>query len=405
VLTGMGGTVPHKRLTETLVKRVKAEPGAERSVYWDAGQPGFGLMVTSGGHRSFVVQYRAHGVSRRMTLPAELSLKDARREARALLGNVAKGHDPLAERRKKAAEATNTLRSIAEEYLSREGGRLRTMAERRAVFERLVYPKLGARQIDTIKRSEINRLLDKIEDESGASMADHTLAYLRRLFNWHASRSDDFRTPIVRGMARTSNKERERARILSDEELRAIWRVAEGATGPFGTFVQFLVLTGARRSEAAGMTWSEITNGDWTLPAARNKVKQDLIRPLSPAAQAVLAKLPRHGTRGLVFTTDGKHPIGGFSKFKAAFDRACGITGWTIHDLRRTARSLMSRAGVAADHAERALGHVIGGVRGVYDRHEFKDEKRRAFEALAAQIERIVNPQENVVPLRESARS
>ena len=76
------------------------------------------------------------------------------------------------------------------------------------------------------------------------------------------------------------------------------------------------------------------------------------------------------------------------------------MTGWTLHDLRRTARSLMSRAGVDADHAERALGHVIAGVRGVYDRHEFKEEKRRAFEALAAQIERIINPQENVVPLR-----
>jgi integrase len=94
--------------------------------------------------------------------------------------------------------------------------------------------------------------------------------------------------------------------------------------------------------------------------------------------------------------------LGGFSKFKAAFDKACGVTGWTLHDLRRTARSLMSRAGIDADHAERALGHVIPGVRGVYDRHEFRDEKRRAFEALAAQIERIINPQPNVVALRGS---
>ena len=396
--------MPQARLTETLVKTAKAEPGAERTIYWDQSLPGFGLMVTSAGHRSFVVQYRAAGDSKRMTLNGKLTLKDARKEARAYLGSVAKGSDPLAERRKQAAEATNTLRSIAEEYLRRESGRLRTIGERRACFERLVYPKLGARQIDTIKRSEINALLDRIEDENGASMADHILAYLRRLLNWHASRSDEFRSPIVRGMARTSSKDRARARILDDAELKAIWRAAEGATGPFGTFLQFLLLTGARRSEAAGMTWGELDGDDWTLPASRNKVKVDLIRPLSPAAQAVLDKLPRIGERGFVFTTGGDCPIGGFSKFKRNFDKTCGVTGWTLHDLRRTARSLMSRAGVDADHAERALGHVIAGVRGVYDRHEFREEKRRAFAALAMLVERIVNPQPSVVPLERHRR-
>src|SRR5215211_5757819 len=104
--------------------------------------------------------------------------------------------------------------------------------------------------------------------------------------NWHASRSDEFRSPIVRGMARTSGKERARARVLSDDELRAVWQGAEGATGSFGAFVQFLLLTGARRSEAAAMMWGELAGADWTLPAARNKVKVDLIRPLSAPALA-----------------------------------------------------------------------------------------------------------------------
>ncbi len=148
------------------------------------------------------------------------------------------------------------------------------------------------------------------------------------------------------------------------------------------------------------MTWGEISQGDWVLPAARNKVKVDLVRPLSAAAQSVLAKLPRIGRRGLVFTTDGECLLGGFSKFKRRFDQACGVTDWTLHDLRRTARALMSRAGVPSDHAERCLGHVMPGVRGTYDRHEYHEEKRRAFEALAAQIERIIDPQENVVSLR-----
>lgn len=385
------------RLTPTFCQKATAEPGAERTVYWDKSQPGFGLMVTSAGHRSFVCQYRSAGISRRMTINGGLSLKDARREARALQGKVAKGADPLAEKRKKEGEAKNTLRAVAEEYFGREGKKLRSADLREATLERLVYPRLGSRQIDSIKRSEINRLLDSIDDERGPVMADQVLAIVRRIMNWHASRSDDFRSPIVRGMARTSSKARARARILDDAELKAIWRAAEDSTGAFGALVKFLLLTSARRSEAARMTWGELSGADWTLPATRNKVKVDLIRPLSPTAQAVLGRLSKAGK--YVFTTDGYRPLGGFSKAKREFDKACGVKGWTLHDLRRTARSLMSRVGVSSDHAERCLGHVIQGVRGTYDRHEFYDEKRLALEKLANQIERIVNPQDNVVLL------
>jgi hypothetical protein len=102
-----------------------------------------------------------------------------------------------------------------------------------------------------------------------------------------------------------------------------------------------------------------------------------------------------------VFTLNGKRPLGGLGSHKALFDKACGIGGWTIHDLRRTARTLLTRAGIAPDHAERCLGHVIGGVRGIYDRHQFYDEKRRAFEALATLVERIANPPANVASLDE----
>jgi integrase len=168
--------------------------------------------------------------------------------------------------------------------------------------------------------------------------------------------------------------------------------------------VKFLLLTGARRTEAAEMTWSEISGTDWTLPAARNKVNVDLVRPLSTAAQATIAALPRIGRQGFVFTITGDRPFSGFGRYKRRLDRACGVTGWTLHDLRRTARTLMSRAKVPTDHAERCLGHVIGGVRGVYDRHEFHEEKRYAYEELAALIERIVNPPPDNVVALERAR-
>ncbi len=235
-------------------------------------------------------------------------------------------------------------------------------------------------------------------------MADQTLAYLRRVFTWHASRSDDFHSPIVRGMARTKPKERARERTLSDDEIRIIWRATE-ASGTFGRYLRFLLLTGARRNEAADMEWTELAGDDWTLPAARNKTKVDLVRPLSKAA---LAALPKKAGP-FVFSTDGENPISGFSKFKRQFDgtvkREAGepLPNWTLHDLRRTARSLMSRTGVSSDHAERCLGHVIAGVRGTYDRHDFYKEKATAFEALAGIIDRIVNPRENVLQLRADA--
>ena len=391
-----------RKLTEDFVTKAKVM-GADRTIYWDETEPGFGLMVTAGGHRSYVVQYRAGKVSRRLTIKGVLKVADARKQARAVLGSVAKGHDPLTERRKDTAAATNTLKAIAQEYFAREGGRLRTMDERQATFERLIFPKFGARQIDSIRRSEIVRLLDRIEDENGAVMADHALAYLRRLMTWHAGRSDEFRSPIVRGMARTSPKERARQRILTDDELRAVWKAADDSGSVFARLVQLIVLTATRRNEAARLRREELSGDEWIIPAARYKGRQDMLVPLTPAAMAVLGKVPvlRQG-KGYVFTTDGDRALGGFSKFKRDFDRRCGVTDWTLHDLRRTARSLMSRAGVSPDHAERALGHVLPGIRGVYDVHEYRDEKRRAFEALAGQIERILNLQENVVPLRSA---
>jgi integrase len=387
------------KLTQAFADKATAEPSAERTIFWDQGLAGFGLMVTSAGHRSYVVQYRANGTSRRMTIKGVLRVEQARREARKILGKVASGHDPLIETRKKQEAAKNSLRSIVDEYQRREGKKLRTADWRIAVLERHALPTLGAKHIEEIKRSDIVRLLDNIEDNSGPVMADRVLGILSRIFNWHAGRSDDFRSPIIRGMARTKNSERARDRILTDDEIRVVWQATEAPTGPFPALVRFLLLTAARRSEAARMRWSELSGRDWMLPAARNKTGVDLVRPLSDATMAVLAALPKIGTGEYVFSTGRGGPYTDYDYGKKQFDVACGVSGWTLHDLRRTARSLMSRAGVPTDHAERCLGHVIGGVRGTYDRHEYHDEKRRAFEALAAQIERIVDPQENVVPI------
>jgi len=344
-----------RKLTPAFAAKAMTEPVAARTTYWDPAIPGFGLMVTAKGHRSYVVQYRAAGRSRRMHLKAGLTLRAARKEGRAILGAVAKGADPLGERRAAERVESDTLKAIAEEYLTREGIRLRSIGERRAALQRHVLPKLGARQIGSITRTDIVRLLDHIADTSGAPMADHVLAYLRRVMTWHASRSDDFRSPIVRGMARTRPSQRRRQRVLSDPELKAVWQAAGDSQSAFGHLVRFLLLTATRRTEAAAIRRSEVAGKEWIIPQERYKTRLELVIPLSPSAQALLAAVPKIGKSGFVFTTDGKHPLGGFSKFKQRFDAKvleelrkhspeADLPRWTLHDLRRTARSLMSRA-------------------------------------------------------------
>ncbi len=406
-----------QKLTPKFIDKAAALHGAERTTFWDTALPGFGLMVTSRGHRSYVCQYRAGRISRRLTLKAGLSLTEAKREAKAILGAVAKGRDPLQEKRAKVSVQANSLKSVAEEYLKREGKGLRnsTLRDKHADFRLYIFPRFGARPIDGIRRSEVVNLLDKVEDEAGPVAAQHAFATLRRLMNWHASRSDEFRSPIVRGMSRVQPKEIARSRVLTDDELRAVWQAAEATpAAAYGHLVKFILLTATRLKEAADMTRGELNadGTEWLIPAARYKGKHDHLIPLSGTAQMVFAAIPKIGSRGWVFTSNGQVPISGFAKFKRRFDiqvleelrkhdADAKLPRWTTHDLRRTARSLMSRAAISADHAERALGHVIAGVRGVYDRHEFKEEKRHAFEALAGEVARIINPPHpSVVPLR-----
>jgi integrase len=319
-----------------------------------------------------------------------ISLWAARTRAEETKATIGEGRDP-------SIIANQTLRVVCESYMARDGAKLRSAEWRKGVLERHVYPALGARPIAEIRRSEIVRLLDGIEEGSGSAMATATLALIRKVMNWHAMRSDDFLSPVVRGMGRTQHSEQARDRVLSDNELWAIWKTNGGF---FSNYVRFLLLTAARRNEVAGMTWAELDGGDWTLPAARNKTKVDLVRPLSRAAQAILSALPKGGQ--FVWSPNGSgKALASFSHHKDTFDKASGVKGWRIHDIRRTARSLMSRAGVPTDHAERCLGHVIGGVRGVYDRHEYHAEKQQAFEALAALIDRIVTgTQAGVVQLK-----
>jgi integrase len=355
----------------------RATASAVQSDYFDQKVVGLALRVGA-KRKTWTLLLTINGRRKRLSLgsyPA-LSLAAARARAMTMLAG---------------GPAAETFHAISDEWFRRTT--IRSAKQRQAVLSRLVYPVLGARHIDEIRRSEIARLLDKIEDENGPAQADLTLAFIRKIMNWYASRSDDFRSPIVRGMARTVPAERARERTLTDPELTAVWH-ASGGAGAFGRFVRFVLLTACRRNEAANATRAEVVGSDWIIPAARYKTGKDHLIPLSAAARAQL--IP--GKPWLF----GPKPVTSIFRHKAALDRASGVTGWTLHDLRRTARSLMSRAAVPSDHAERCLGHVIGGVRGTYDRHAYAEEKRLAFEELASLVERIVDPQPNVVAMRGS---
>lgn len=367
----------------------------ERTIFWHPRVSGFGLMVTAAGNIAYVVEYPDGQRSRRLKLgnAGAVSFIDARNVATALLGHVVSRSRPRRRQRKQQARRTDTVQAVGREYLKHETKRgLRSTRNYRWNLERWIFPELGALQVRKLKRSDVIRLVDDVSKQSGPAMARQVFSVLRRVLNWYAAREDDFNSPIQPGMARdvvASAKARDR--VLDDDELRAVWRATEGNSWPFGSLVRFLLLTAARRSEAQEMRWAEV-NGetrDWVLPVSRNKVRRGLVRPLSALALAILNDLPRNGE--YVFTKAGRFPIGNISKRKRLLDEASGVSGWTLHDLRRTARSLMSRAGVTERHAEECLGHVQGGVRATYDRHKYYDEKKRAYEALAAQIGRIVN--------------
>lgn len=457
---GLTSAANRKRKSLTDIGIGNLKPGAERREIADGGAHGLYLIVQPSGMKSFAVRYRLHGKPQKLTLgrwqrPEDrkektatepkvgdpISLADARTLAAETLRQVGRGRDPGASKRHakhhQMLAAANTFKVVAMEYLKRicgmkEGAdgnptfdaaakkKMRSGPDRYATLKRSVFPEIGARPIGEIKKSEIVKLLDKIEDESGPVMADRTLALIRVIMNWHAARDDDFRSPIVRGMSRAKPKERARKRTLTDEEIRDIWAALDKADVPraYPPFVKALLLCAVRRNEAAQMSSAEFDGDLWTIPGERYKTKLDHVVPLSAQAKALIGEKPEDfkGNSWFVFsTTGGTKPFSGFSKTKKALDAKIAerrkaedrpaMPRWTLHDLRRTARTLMSRTKVPAEHAERALGHVIGGVEGVYDRYEYLDEKRAAFKKLAELVDVILDPPADNVVSIEAVRS
>ena len=411
-----------KALTPIAIANLKPRP--QRYEISDPGCAGLRVVVFPSRKKSFVVRYRFRGLQRKLTLgscldgrkqsePTDtpefdtpLSLAAARELATKALRQARAGADPCAakqrRRQEERAAESDTLIAIAAEYLRREGPGLRTLSQRKADLDLLCASVLGRLPVAEIKRGQYTRVLDHIADNNGPVRADRCLSALKTLLNWHAARSD-YVSVLGRGGRRTSIRDRARSRILTDDELRALWKAAE-QDGVFGAFVRFVLLTAARRGEAAGLKRGELHEHGtvWIIPGQRYKNGLDTLIPLSKAAQAIIAAQPERGA--FVFSANGERALGGFAKRKTEFDKTASVIGYTLHDLRRTSRTLLSRAGISSDIAELALGHAKVGVRATYDCWQYRPEKTQAFEALSALIARIVNPADTVVSMRKAER-
>ena len=398
------GCAMRKPITKRAVDALK--PG---QIIADDQLPGFVCRRLPSGRLSYALRFTKDGRRKWLAIGVGITPEAARKAAQAHAGEAAKGNDPATERemRRRKTLATRTVDDILDGFVKSRVRGLRTESEVTSLLDRLVRPRIGTRPIDALKRLEVVELLDKIAESKSPRTADKVLSVLNTAFRWHATRDDGFRSPIVPGMARLSLKQLSRDRSLTDDEIRSLWSALDECTPEAYTrIVRALLLSACRLNEVAQLSRSEIDDDTAIIPAERVKTKTEHVIPITPALAALIGK-----GDGFLFSTDeGGSPFSGFSKAKNRLDAIIAeqrkrdglkpMPGWRLHDLRRTARSLMGRAGVPTDHAERVLGHTMPGVRGVYDRHSYLPEKRTALERLAVTVDGIVNPTPNVVALQ-----
>jgi integrase len=348
--------------------------------------PGLYVRTLDTGNKSYVVVTTGLDGKRAWhTLGSAASMTVAEaRDAAIIARNAIRGGGDRA--------APQTVEKVAEQFIKRhvQASKLRSEREIRRYFDLHILPLWGAREFTSIKRGDVANLLDKVDDNVGPVAADKVLAHISKLCAWYATRHNDYVSPVVRGMRRSNPKERAGKRILDDDELRLVWAAAE-ANGMFGAFIRLLLLAGQRREKLASMKWADVVDGVWLIPAEKREKGNALALILPAEAQAILDSLPRFVGSPYVFTT-GRSYFKGYSKAKADFDAKVPIAPWKLHDLRRTARSLMSRAHVAPHVAELTLGHVQKGVVAVYDKHTYLEEKAHALKALAGLIDSILRP-------------
>jgi integrase len=413
--------VPRKKLTDLFVAKVAA-PTKGRAEYFDATFPALALRVTDSGHKSWSLFYRANGRLRRYTIgpyPA-FDPAAARKAASTALHKVQVGGDPAEEKRARRLApkpSADDFASVAREYLDRQVKRNTaesTYRETARIIDQDVIPEWGRRPIGSIAKRDVIALIDKKVASGAEVQANRILARLRTLFGW-AVEKDRIAVNPCDGL-KPPTKEKARDRVLNEAEIRAFWGATEELGWPFGSLFRLLILTGQRRDEVATMEWSEIDleRRVWSLPREKAKNDQGHDVHLSQQAVDLLLALPRI-EGGLVFSTNGRTAVSGFSRSKERLDglmaKSIGheVDPWILHDLRRSAATGMAGLRVLPHVVDRILNHTSGTIRGVarvYNRFDYAEDRKAALEAWGRKVDAIVSGDAapNVVPLREAAR-
>jgi integrase len=411
-------------LTDKLLRAFAAK-GEPHEAIWDVTvRGGFGIRIGKHGVISFFAMRRVRGGSRRpvrITLGRYplLSLAEARERAQSVLRDLRDGVDP---RRREAerlqAEAANRAKqfsAVAEEFLRRHAAHKRTARAIELRIRRELIARWCDRAIDEITRADVVTMVDEIVDRGHRGAAHQTFTYCKRLFNWAIARGTYgfIHSPCDRlnGSDLIGHKQA-RQRVLTDAELRLIWRATEGAPEavyPDGPYIRLLLLLGTRRNELARATWSEIDLDQalWIIAPERMKSDHGHVIPLPAVAVDMLRTLPRFASE-YVFSARGARPLNDFGAVKKRLDARISklnggepIAPWTFHDARRTFRTGLSTLGIAPHIAELCIGHQQPGLHRTYDLHRFDAEKRDALERWASRLRTIVEPPPaNVVPLR-----
>jgi integrase len=400
------------KLTSKAVSALDLPTGKTDAIFFDDSMPGFGYRLRLGGGgkvlRSWVCQYRRAGVSRRLLLgPAEvLGVEQARAMAKKALGKVANGEDPQADRIDRRGKDRVKLSSMIDEYLLQKQSqvRKRTMEEVKRYLTGDYFKPLHGMAIDQVTRRDIAARLVVITREHSSIAAARARATLSAFFVWAMQSGLVEANPVIGTLKPKDTKSRER--VLSNEELAAIWRGCKD--DDYGRIVRLLILLGARRSEIGGMCWREfdLEKAQWTLPASRSKNDKAHTLPLMPMALDIIQQIPQMVSRNQLFG-ERANRFTAWARNKTALDTRSGVTGWTVHDIRRSVATGMADIGIGPHIIEAVLNHYSGhraGPAGVYNRSSYASEVRAALAQWEDHIRTLVEGGERkVLPMTKPA--
>jgi integrase len=393
------------KLNPKTIAGLKEPPvGKSDVIHFDDELPGFGLRIRAGGKRTWIVQYRAHGLTRRMTIgsPDVLGVEAARKAARKALAKALTGDDPQEERQRRRQQAKFSFRSIADSFLDAKQNavRPRTLVELKRYLTGPYFKPLHSMPIEQITRRDVAERITKMVQQNGAISASRARTTLSTMFAWAMGEGLAEQNPVA-GTNRPTEPDSSN-RVLSDVELAAVWRACRD--DDHGRIVRLLILFGARRQEIGGMCWSEIDldKGTWTLPAHRSKNHRAHLLPLPPLALDIIKTVSRMISRDQLFGARAKSGYEQWREGKKALDDQLGtlVLPWRLHDLRRTFATRLSDLGTPPHVVENILNHRSGFRRGIvatYNKSRYERETKAALGMWSDHVRALIEGNERKI--------